>query len=566
MKPLQIRRIRTQAEKYFQHIDTSDILNDKITIFENKRISRALAALGLDILTNHGIEACGSHVVDEYSDNGIDGLIFDRKNKTLVIVQSKWINDGAGGPDLAGTLKFIKGVKNLISNGSDNLGRKGKRFTEEVTSALDDPDVKIVISLIFTGDSISSEVNSAIEEFLDSDSYEDTIKFIPLYGKNLVDKAADIFKSTQITIELLIEQWGMIQNDQNMQAIYGQVACSDIAELYKNHGERLTDENIRKFLGETSINKKIKDSLVGNPAEFIYLNNGIAITCKNLKKKPLGGNNRDSGVFIAENAQIVNGAQTFSCIASVASNKNSNIADSKVFVRVISTNRMNENFSKTVTQATNNQNKIDKKDFASIDNIQTNLRSELALLDIQYIIKSGELRSDLFKNQTSFEEAVTALACSSGNVTYAILAKREIGKLWENLDSPPYTDLFTKDLLPITLWKKVQIHRKIQESIKINNSKISVYADKIINFIFFETLEKYYLHNPDKDVNDLDFAGKVEKIVLSLTQSQIDLHKEAMLSRLFYNQEKTISMINKSFVYLGIDKQIIQDAKSRKKK
>ena len=65
-----------------------------------------------------------------------------------------------------------------------------------------------------------------------------------------------------------------------------------------------------------------------------------------------------------------------------------------------------------MTTATNTQNRIEKRDFASLDPTQDRLKNELLLdLNKQYIYKTGE-RQPPPENGCNIDEATIALACA----------------------------------------------------------------------------------------------------------------------------------------------------------
>src|SRR5690349_15536160 len=116
MSKLIINRIKNYINKTFNgKIDLSD-LSPKTSEDDKQKnfLSRALAAYTLTIEAIADVDIAASSVTDGFDDNGIDAIYYDRSVKTLWLVQSKFIDSGAGGIDNGDVEKFAKGVKKLI--------------------------------------------------------------------------------------------------------------------------------------------------------------------------------------------------------------------------------------------------------------------------------------------------------------------------------------------------------------------------------------------------------------------------------------------------------------------
>ena len=102
---------------------------------------------------------------------------------------------------------------------------------------------------------------------------------------------------------------------------------------------------------------------------------------------------------------------------------------------------------------------------AALDPNQQRLASEFLLDGKFYAYKSGDEEPE---EQTgcSIVDATIALACADSDVTLAVLAKREVGRLWENIDAPPYTTLFNDDTSALAVWRAVEIMRTIEATLK----------------------------------------------------------------------------------------------------
>ena len=84
-------------------------------------------------------------------------------------------------------------------------------------------------------------------------------------------------------------------------------------ELYRSHGTRLLEKNVRSFLGlpRKGVNSGIKDTLRNHPEKFIAYNNGVTITSE---KAELYDYKKKVYLESLTDMQIVNGGQTTATI------------------------------------------------------------------------------------------------------------------------------------------------------------------------------------------------------------------------------------------------------------
>lgn len=237
-----------------------------------------------------------------------------------------------------------------------------------------------------------------------------------------------------------------------------------VAQWWKDHGRNLFARNIRNFKGSTEVNNSITATLRDQPEHFWYFNNGITILCSRVQKQVLGGASHESGVFECQGVNIVNGAQTVGVIGMIGESLTKPVEQAKVLIRLISLEQCPEGFDKSVTRATNTQNRIDNRDFAALDPNQCRLASEFVLDGRQYAYKSGDADPDE-QSGCTIVDATVALACAE-DITLAVQAKREIGRLWEDIDGEPYTKLFNDSTNAVDIWKAVGIMRAVDSRLK----------------------------------------------------------------------------------------------------
>ena len=164
------------------------------------------------------------------------------------------------------------------------------------------------------------------------------------------------------------------------------VAVDQIARMYESAGIRLFARNVRGFLGDTQINRNMKETLETEPEYFWYYNNGITVICDSAEQVSRSGNK----VLRLVNPQIINGQQTTRTLHECAG-KN---GKATVLVRVISVPRETEHdaqrFESLVSRivaATNWQNAIRASDLMANDRRQIEIERNLRKLDYQYLRK-----------------------------------------------------------------------------------------------------------------------------------------------------------------------------------
>lgn len=171
-------------------------------------------------------------------------------------------------------------------------------------------------------------------------------------------------------------------------------------------------------MGDTTINSSIIESLQKNQEDFIVLNNGITIICDKINDSLAGAGLRTHKRLICNGVQIVNGAQTVGACHKARYKDNTDISTAFVMSKIIEVGD-DDSLADLITRATNTQNKIERKDFVSLDDVQKNLRISFSL----------------------------------------------IGKIWEKLDGKNYTSLFNTSVDATRLWKLVKIFRKIESEV-----------------------------------------------------------------------------------------------------
>jgi len=550
MSTLHITQIKKKITTLFaEHIDKSDLsINDQE--FDLKVTTRCLAAYAV---YNHAAcspEDAAKSVVDGGDDNGVDAIYYSPSLKEMIIVQSKWIRDGNSEPSSGDIAKYCKGVEDLVSLNFERFNDKINKKQSLIESGISNFETRYVLIVIYTGtqglaihsqriiDDLMDKLNDAGEGI-----NENLVSFRKIDQSKIYTSLSKGLLSDPINIEIGLYHWGKITEPYG--AYYGYISGEEIEKLWQDYGRKLFNKNIRDVLGKTDVNDELLLTIKNSPEKFWYFNNGITIIADSVEKSLVGGSKRDLGNFKLTNASIVNGAQTISTIGLSSTNFHENLKKVHVHSRIISLENSPADFDKDVTKANNRQNRIENKDFISQDQEQIRLREELAHEGISYNI----IRSDSFTpSDKSFDvdEATIALACSSGSVTLAVQAKRELGKFYENLSKGIYKQIFNPTTTGFQLNNSVILNRLIISSINniigsINKRTgkdygILVHGNRMISLIVFSKLN---VSNNTLSPYDVSYVEQLTNEAFSKIKVSIYRNfPDSILGTLFKNKSK----------------------------
>ena len=173
--------------------------------------------------------------------------------------------------------------------------------------------------------------------------------------------------------------------------LLGALSLKTLWNLYQEHKSGLFDDNIRLHAGDkTAANRSMYATLVDNAGtdagNFIFYNNGITILCdafKHKKEKQKRTTRKQRPVFVLENPQIINGAQTTYTVGKL------DVEDicegAAVLVRILCPPKKNQSeFREKVIRCNNTQTPVTSRDFRSNDEIQKKIFDTLSKWNPSY--------------------------------------------------------------------------------------------------------------------------------------------------------------------------------------
>jgi hypothetical protein len=192
-----------------------------------------------------------------------------------------------------------------------------------------------------------------------------------------------------------------------------------------NVRRRLFFDNIRDFQGDTPVNLSIAATLLSESSiEFPLRNNGVTIVARKLQ--------RVGTQFTLEDFQIVNGCQTSHVIAAESSKANSVVM---IPVKIIATE--DEEITRQVIIASNQQNKVDQESFWALDPIHKSI-------EIYFESKFGDQRLYYERRPGQFNTI-------AGVEKVRVVTKDQLLKIYASvfLEQPNQVGRYYKDLTPL---------------------------------------------------------------------------------------------------------------------
>lgn len=489
-------------DKYSQWLPSGDANKQRSAAFVLLCIANSLDIPlddALDLLTDGG------------NDAGVDGLHIGEVEDgefLVTIFQGKYkineLNGTANFPE-NGVQKAVNTVQVLFDPSRQvTLNEQLKPKVEEIRSLIRDAYIPKVRFILCNNGAKWNNISQIWIDELKKD-FPEKVEFCHFNHDSIV-KILQRTKAVDASIQL---NGKIIVEDMNyMRVLLGRVAVQHIADLFEQHGDRLLQRNIRRYLGLHSnrVNLAMHETLCSDKADkFYFYNNGITVVCDKFDYNAFQKN--DYKVQL-KNMQIINGGQTcktiYETLKSVLPNAFGQSA--YVMVRIYQLAEENKNFIQDITYATNSQNPVDLRDLHSNDEIQKNI--ELGMKDLGYTYKRQREEGGFGSNIiTSSITAEATLAVWREKPQQAKFMRREhFGKLYEGI----FKDLnAAQAILAVLIFREVENERKRPSS---ETPPIFIpYASHYISMLVGRELlrdQKIYL----RDISHRNFTELLERL------------------------------------------------------
>ncbi|MEV8175738.1 AIPR family protein [Microbacterium sp. NPDC079176] len=549
----------SQIETYIRDIHEEDHWDSSITNVNN--LSRLLAYWSIELILGEADGASAIvEVTDGGEDRGIDAVGVNTATKEVVFVQSKWRQDGTGSMALGDVLKFLQGVRALLGMKVEDQPVHATESTRNaIQTLLKTPGARIrLVTATTASESLSAEVTQPITELLESlndlPGTEPMASHKHLGQSDLFNAIADGDRPT-VDLELQILDWGKAAEPQKM--YYGRVSAAQVAAWFDEHGTDLFADNIRVVIPRSDINDGILTTIQDEPENFSYYNNGITILARSIDLALGGALSRDVGYFKLTGASVVNGAQTVSTLGSALNtDAEANLGAAYVIVRCIEVPETEQGLAQQVTRFANTQNEVSSQDFAFLDEQQHRLARELQVLGFEYIVRSAEVpRSNDRSKVIEIRDAAVALACAHPKLSYAIIAKREVSRLFS--EGPVYSALFNPSTDPLVLSRAVAITAEVDRVLDSMQSDaegveagVAVHARRVIAHIVMRGIGTKALADPATELSTI-IDGIAETAELLLAALVVVFPANAYPGNVFKNQARVQELLQASQEMIG---------------
>lgn len=360
----------------------------------------------------------------DYNDMGVDAYEIYEDTKELYLIQNKYYNDSSKLSAEYVKNDFLLRPITALENGTY---RKSVEVQDFFNKYKKHDDFTVYLQIYVTNNNRCEDAEEYVKKFnTGHPKYRASI----FYLDDIKEKYYGDTKQNKQNIEVQIHSVnkGTILNintddyklENVLDAKYVFTPVSSIFRLYRDSIEKnypIFDMNIREYLGNKGVNKKIYETLLDSEdrKNFFYYNNGITMICDKMTSvETRSFGNNINAVFNVKNPQIVNGCQTVNSIYEALKNVDpreleQNYKDTFVMLKILQINRDNEYeeiLYKRIVTYNNSQNSIDEKTFVANNSTFNRLKTEFESKGFLLLIKQSDKNSysTQYKNATKLKE------------------------------------------------------------------------------------------------------------------------------------------------------------------
>lgn len=430
---------------------------------QNKQKSAAFVLLCMATSLDIELEDAAELLTEGGNDAGVDGLHIGEVEDgefLVTIFQGKYkIKDLTGEANFPenGVQKAVNTVQVLFDPyRKAALNEKIGPKIEEIRSLIRDayiPNVRVILcnnGAEWTGQA-HNWINAAKKD------YGDKVDFIHFNHDSIV---TILQRSKKVDTTLTLNGQAIVEDMNYMRVLVGRISVHEIQRLFNEHGDKLLERNIRRYLGlhTNRVNTAIHQTLIDmqKSDKFYFFNNGITVVCD---KFDYNAFQKSDYKVQLKNMQVINGGQTCKTIQETLNDAAPGSVGESAYVmmRIYQLAETHKDFVQDITYATNSQNPVDLRDLRSNDEMQRQL--EIGIADLGYVYKrqreeggggSGVITSSIV--------AESVLAIWRQRPHQAKFRRKEhFGKL--------YADIFTglnaaQALLAVLIFRTVENERK----------------------------------------------------------------------------------------------------------
>ncbi|MBO2458557.1 AIPR family protein [Actinomadura violacea] len=528
--PTQVQHVRQALLRDYDGLIYSDDLKGyQESAKEQRFLSRALTASAVRLVTGCGHEEAGRAVIDGEDDQGIDGVAVDESSRDVWLFQAKWSDAGTGKLDQGAALKLIEGLRLIERREIEgNFNYRIDQFKGQLDVAMGDARLRITLVIALMGpaklsDAVTRVLDRACRDF---NSQGPMLTYRVIGGVEFHQQLRQDLAPAPIDVEATMSGW--FKKETPFRAWQGMVAVRDVAQWYADHGDGLYEQNVRNSLGLTPTNSGIEETLLNEPENFCYFNNGITVLCDSIEPQWPRGRQAGEPVRLRLNGvSVANGIQTISAIHNVMKKDANAAGKALVTVRALSLGKDRSTFAKRITETINTHNDVSQREFVALDTAQAEIREDFLLsLWKTYVYKKGEPDPSPDAG-CSVEHAALALACAHQSPELVVRARQRTDSLWERGTTGSYPRLFGEVPSAYRIWRLVLAWRSVgtvleqrRNELQGRAASMARWGDLFIAHLVFQLL----------DLEGIDKHGFDEESLLSSIPDAVD----EVLSRLIH--------------------------------
>lgn len=355
-------------------------------------------------------------ITEGSQDGGVDAYYIDRENKKVFLIQSKFRATKENFEQkkiTANDLVRMEVQRILKGEQQDSRGNdfsdKIKSFQKEWSKISDQAHYNYCVIILGNLENYSSE---QIKRIIDNANYE-VFDFDRTYKELVFPLCSGVYydpKEIKITIDLANKEQSTLKQivstnlgDFPIRVIF--VPTKEIGRIMSKYKNAILKFNPRNYLSLSSnkVNRNIMDSIINNKTnDFAIYNNGITIIADSFVQTETTGT-KNVGQIIMLNPQIINGGQTAYVLGRIYEDQKND--DFSIFVGkevllkvIVLSNKtgLNIDFIEKISNATNQQTKVEEADRRSNDKIQIAIEGAIfERFGYFYERKRGEFYSGL---------------------------------------------------------------------------------------------------------------------------------------------------------------------------
>ena len=195
------------------------------------------------------------------------------------------------------------------------LNERIEPLVEEIRSLIRDgyiPTVRVV--LCNNGARWTAQADAWIDDA--KQRYGEQVEFLHFNHDAIVNS---LKRGDRIDATVALSGQAIVEDMNYLRVLVGRVAVGEIARLFAEHGDRLLQRNIRRYLGHVNrVNSDIRATLLDRERsdKFYFYNNGVTMVCDRFDYNAL---QRADYQVRMSNMQVINGGQTCKTIQQTLS-------------------------------------------------------------------------------------------------------------------------------------------------------------------------------------------------------------------------------------------------------